>query len=54
MCWGTIGSVLVDQFVLKGHVFPYKRFTSFPFDQLLLTFFVPPLTIWWVIKEYWK
>jgi hypothetical protein len=55
MCWGTVGSVAIDQFLLKGHVFPYTHGpTFFPFDQLLLTLFVPPLVIWWVIKEYWK
>ena len=25
MCWATVGSALVDQFVLKGHVFPFDR-----------------------------
>lgn len=54
MCWATIGSALIDQFVLKGHVFPYKHFSFFPFDQFLLTLFVPFLVAWWVFKEYWK
>jgi curved DNA-binding protein CbpA len=54
MCWGTIGSVLVDQFVLKGRVFPYRHFDIIPFNWFLLTLFVPFLVIWWVVKEYWK
>lgn len=54
MCWATVGSALVDQFVLKGRVFPFARLAFFPFDQFLLTLFVPALAIWWVIKEYWK
>ena len=55
MCWGFVVPVLVDQFLLKGHVFPYKHGpTFFPFDQLLLSFFVPWLVIWWVVKEYWR
>jgi curved DNA-binding protein CbpA len=54
MCWATVGSALVDQFVLKGRLFPFARLAFFPFDQFLLTLFVPALAIWWVIKEYWK
>ena len=23
MCWATVGSVMLDQFVLKGHLFPF-------------------------------
>ncbi|HUE13551.1 MAG TPA: hypothetical protein VMR25_05265 [Planctomycetaceae bacterium] len=54
MCWGAVGSALIDQFVLKGRVFPFARLPYFPLDQFLLTLFVPALVIWWVIKEYWK
>jgi hypothetical protein len=64
MCWGIVGSVLVDQFVLKGRLIPWGSGTSvlneFPFDfvlpggQFLLSFFVPPIVIWWVFKVYWK
>jgi Type II secretion system (T2SS), protein E, N-terminal domain len=59
MCWATIGSVLVDQFVLKGHLFPYTHFLKgslsfFPLDQFFLTLFLPAIGIWWVITEYWK
>jgi|SRR5580704_1642594 hypothetical protein len=56
MCWGFVAPALIDQFVLKGHVFPYTHgpFTFFPFDQFLLTLLIPWVTIWWVMKEYWK
>ncbi len=63
MCWGTVASVLVDQFVLKGRLIPLGSgavFNEFPFDfvlpggQFLLSFFVPPIVIWWVFKVYWK
>jgi curved DNA-binding protein CbpA len=53
MCWGTIGSVLVDQFVLK-RVFPFRDLNVIPFNWFILTLFVPFLVIWWVLKEYWK
>jgi hypothetical protein len=58
MCWGAVGSVLVDQFLLKGRLIPWGSggsvFNSFPFDQFLLSFFVPALVIVWVYKVYWK
>ncbi len=57
MCWGIVGSVLVDQFVFKGRLIPWRAtgvFSNFPFDQFLLSFFVPALVIWWVYKVYWK
>ena len=58
MCWGAVGSVLVDQFVLKGRLIPWgsgnSMFNSFPFDQFLLSFFVPALVILWVYRVYWK
>lgn len=61
MCWATVGSVVADQFVLKDRVFPYTKlpsilsiFAGFPFDQFLLTLFIPPLAILWVYKVFWK
>jgi hypothetical protein len=58
MCWGAVGSVLTDQFILKGRLIPWgsgnSMFNSFPFDQFLLSFFVPAFVVWWVIKVYWK
>jgi hypothetical protein len=58
MCWGAVGSVLIDQFILKGRLIPWGNgnsiFNGFPFDQFLLSFFVPALVIWWVYRVYWK
>lgn len=58
ICWGIAGSWMVDNFLLKGRLIPWKPghalLGNFPFDQLLLTFFIPPLVIWWVYKVYWK
>jgi hypothetical protein len=54
MCWATVGSAVVDQFLLKGRVFPFSKLDFFPFDQFLLTLFIPAITIWWVVKVFWK
>jgi hypothetical protein len=58
MCWGGVGSVLIDQFVLKGRLIPWGSgtsvFNTFPFDQFLLTFFVPIAVVTWVLRVYWK
>ncbi len=58
MCWGAVGSVMIDQFILKGRLIPWgsgnSMFNSFPFDQFLLSFFVPILVIVWVYRVYWR
>ena len=54
MCWATVGSVLIDQFVLKGRLFPFRHLNFIPFDQFFLTFFIPFIAIWWVLTVYWK
>ena len=57
MCWGIVGSVVVDQFVLKGRLIPLATgavFNTFPFSQFLVSFFVPAIVVWWVYKVYWK
>jgi hypothetical protein len=58
MSWGLVGSVIIDQFVLKGRLIPWgsgsSMFNSFPFDQFLLTFFVPIAVVTWVLRVYWK
>ncbi len=54
MCWAIVGSVFIDQFFLKGRFIPVFKGAFFPFDQFLLTLFVPAIAIWWVIKVYWK
>ncbi len=49
MCWATIGSVVIDQFVL------FPAWTSAPGFLLFFTpiFIVPPVA-WFVTKVYWK
>ena len=48
MCWGTISSVLLDQFV----VFPYVW--SPPIIPFLCPLFLVPAVVWFVKKVYWK
>ncbi len=48
MCWGTIGSVILDQLVIFKFVWP-----TFPFF-FLLPIFVVPAVVWYVKKVYWK
>jgi hypothetical protein len=48
MCWGTIGSVILDQFVVFKYVWP-----TFPFF-FLMPLFVVPAVVWYVNKVYWK
>src|SRR5580704_2917720 len=53
MCWAIVGSVVVDQFVLKGRLIPLGTgavFNTFPFSQFLVSFFVPAAVVWWVYK----
>jgi hypothetical protein len=58
MCWGAVGSVMIDQFLLKGRLIPWgtgnSMFNQFPFDQFFLSFFVPILVVVWVLRVYWK
>ncbi|MFQ5733067.1 MAG: hypothetical protein ACE5KM_14090 [Planctomycetaceae bacterium] len=55
MCWAVIGSVLIDQFVVKplywGDIPPEGFFAFVPF---WITPLVAPLVIIWVVKFYWK
>ena len=48
LCWGFVGSVLIDWFFIQPTFFPS---TSWPF---YLTFIVPPAVIFYVFKIYWK
>ncbi len=48
MCWGTIGSVILDQLVVFKFIWP-----TFPFF-FLLPIFVVPAVVWYVKKVYWK
>lgn len=47
MCWGTIGSVLLDQFLI------FKLWPSFPFF-FLAPIFIVPAAVFYVTKVYWK
>lgn len=48
MCWGTIGSVILDQLVVFKFIW-----TTFPFF-FLLPIFVVPVVVWYVKTVYWK
>ena len=48
MCWGTIGSVLLDQLVVFKFVWPTFGFF------FLMPIFVVPAVVWFVKKVYWK
>lgn len=48
MCWGTIGSVLIDQFVVFKFLWP-----TFPFFFLMPLFLVPAVVLY-VKNVYWK
>ncbi len=48
MCWATIGSVLLDNFVVFPYVWP-----TFPFF-FLSPIAVVPSAVWYVKKIYWK
>lgn len=48
MCWGTIGSVILDQLIIFKFIWP-----TFPFF-FLMPIFVVPAVIWYVKNVYWK
>ncbi len=48
MCWATIGSVLLDNFVVFPYVWP-----TFPFF-FLCPMAIVPAAVWYVKKVYWK
>ncbi len=48
MCWGTIGSVILDQIVVFKFIWP-----TFPFS-FLLPIFVVPAVVGYVKTVYWK
>ena len=58
MCWGTLAGVALDVFVLRGYLAnprPGGFHWPFPFSLgYLATFFSAPISIWWVLKVYWK
>lgn len=51
MCWGTLAGVAIDYFILSRYLIRWP----FPFSYgYLTTFLSGPLSIWWVLKVYWK
>ena len=53
MLWSVIGSVLIDQFVVKPHILGVTQglFANLP---SVTTLIVPPIVIYYVLKVYWK
>ena len=53
MLWSVIGSVLIDQFVVKPHILGVTQglFANLP---SVTTLIVPPIVIFYVLKVYWK
>ncbi|MGE3315307.1 MAG: hypothetical protein AB7O26_09335 [Planctomycetaceae bacterium] len=51
MCWGTLGGVAIDYFILRG--FLVRMPIPFSFGYLA-TFIAGPAAIFWVLKSYWK
>jgi hypothetical protein len=54
MAWGFIGSVLIDQFVVKPHILGVSIDSIFAYLPSLTTLIVPPVVIFYVLKVYWK
>lgn len=52
MMWGFVGSVLVDEFIVKPNFIPDNL--AFPWVPSITTVVVAPLVIWWVLNRYWK
>ncbi len=48
MCWTTIASVLIDNYVIRTMFFPRWSWL------LLVTPLVAPIAVSWVLKVYWK
>lgn len=53
MLWAVIGSVLIDQFVVKPYILGVTQgfFANLP---SITTLIVPPIVIYYVLKVYWK
>ncbi len=54
MAWGFIGSVLIDQFVVKPHILGVTMDSMFTYLPSLTTLIVAPCVIYYVLKVYWK
>ena len=49
--WAIVGSVMLDQFVIPRSLLLSNWISFLPF---FLTLFIPPITVWYVLKVYWK
>lgn len=54
MCWATIGSIGLDQFVIKEYFIKLHAESPWHSIPFPLTFIIPPIAILWVLKSYWK
>ena len=54
MAWGFIGSVLIDQFVVKPHILGVTMDSMFAYLPSLTTLIVAPIVVYYVLKVYWK
>ncbi len=54
MAWGFIGSVLIDQYVVKPHILGLTIDSMFAYLPSLTTLIVAPAVIYYVLKVYWK
>ena len=53
MLWSVIGSVLIDQFVVKAMI-PVLNQGLIGYLPSITTLIVPPIVIYYVLKVYWK
>jgi hypothetical protein len=53
MLWSVIGSVLIDQFVVKAMI-PALNQGLIGYLPSITTLIVPPIVIYYVLKVYWK
>ena len=52
LCWGFVGPIMFDEFVLKPYVMP--DVLNFGYIPSLTTLLVAPTVVWYVLKVYWK
>lgn len=52
MMWGFVGSVLLDEFVIKPNFLP--AMLNFQYVPSIGTIIIAPLVVWWVLMVYWK
>ena len=54
MCWGFIVPMLLDQFLLWDKVWRFMPVLEASRWISPLAFTIGPVTVWWVLKRYWK